>query len=263
VEQTELLGQAHALWLAREHMEGPLFTFFVDTLFDGADFSNLDKLGADGIVFTKEVYDPRPFGAAEVGGDGHVVKLIEKPTALDNKKVMMGLYYFKEGASLARACEGLIERGRQFKGEYFLSGAVNVMIESGAVFETREVERWLDTGRPDTTLHANRYLLDHGHDNSPRVQARRSVIIPPVYVAPDAVVEDAVVGPYADVGTRATIRKAVVSNSIVDANAVVENIVLEGSLIGENAQVKGEPKRLNIGDSGTAGFEYVVDESWM
>jgi glucose-1-phosphate thymidylyltransferase len=263
VEQRELLGQAHALWLAHQHMQGPLFTFFVDTLFFDADFGDLGKPGIDGIVFTKEVNDPRPFGAAEVDAEGHVVKLIEKPTALDNKKVMMGLYYFQDGGSLAAACEELMVRGRQIRGEYFESDAVNVLIEHGAVFETREVGRWLDTGRPDTTLHANRFLLDHGHDNSRRVQARRTVIIPPVHVAPDAVVEDAIIGPYADIGSGAHVQNAIIRNSIVDANASVEDIVLEGSLIGEKSQIKGQPQRLNIGDSSTAGFEYLVDESWL
>jgi glucose-1-phosphate thymidylyltransferase len=244
-------------------MKGSLFTFFVDTLFFGADFDNLDRPGLDGVVFTKEVNDPRPFGAAVVGTDGHVIKLIEKPTALDNKKVMMGLYYFRDGAALAAACEELMVRGRQTRGEYYESDAVNVMIEGGATFETREVERWLDTGRPDTTLHTNRYLLDHGHDNSERVQAWRSVIVPPVHVASDAVIEDSIVGPYVDVGSGARIRSAIVRNSIVDADAVVEDILVEGSLVGEKAQVKGKPSRLNIGDSATTGFEYQVDESWL
>ena len=83
VEQTELLGQAHALWLAREHMQGPLFTFFVDTLFFGADFSNLDAPGLDGVIYTKEVADPRRFGAVKVGPDGWATRLIEKPSSLD------------------------------------------------------------------------------------------------------------------------------------------------------------------------------------
>ena len=262
VEQPALLGQAHALWLARKHMEGPLFTFFVDTLFFGADFSDLDELEADGIVFTKEVYDPRPFGAAQVDADGHVVKLVEKPTAIDNKKVMMGLYYFKDGAALASACDELIRLGRQTKGEYYESDAVNVMVENGSVFETREVDRWLDTGRPDTTLHTNRYLLENGHDNSARVHAPYSAIIPPVHIAPDAIIENAVIGPYVDVGARATVRNAVVRNSIIDDNAVVEDIFLEGSLIGLKAQIKGQPTRLNIGESAVVGAEYIVDASW-
>jgi glucose-1-phosphate thymidylyltransferase len=153
--------------------------------------------------------------------------------------------------------------GRQTKGEYFESDAVNVMIERGLSFETREVQRWLDTGKPETTLHANRYLLDNGKDNSERVHTWRSVVVPPVHIAPDAVIEDSIVGPYASVGAGTRIRSAIVRNSIIDANAVVEEIFLEGSLIGEKAQVKGRPSRMNIGNTASVGFEYVVDESWQ
>jgi glucose-1-phosphate thymidylyltransferase len=262
VEQRELMGQAHALWLAREHMRGPLFTFFVDTLFFGADFGGLDKPGLDGVIYTKETDDPRRFGAVQVGADGYAIRLVEKPGSVDNRKVMVGLYYFRDGAALTDACEELMRLDRQTKGEYYESDAVNVMIDRGLRFETHEVDRWLDTGKPETTLHANRYLLDNGHDNSSRVQARGSVIVPPVNIAPNAVIEDAIVGPHVHVGEGATIRSAIVRNSIIDVRAVVQDVFLEGSLVGENAQIKGEPSRLNIGSSASAGFEYRVDESW-
>jgi glucose-1-phosphate thymidylyltransferase len=263
VEQRELMGQAHALWLAREQLDGPIFTFFVDTLFFGADFSGLDEPGLDGVIYTKTVDDPRRFGAVQLGPDGRAAHLIEKPTSLHDKKVMIGLYYFRDGCALAAACEELMERGKQTQGEYFESDAVNVMIEAGASIECREVERWLDTGKPETTLHANRFLLDNGMDNCDQVQAWRSVLVPPVHIAPDAVIEDSVVGPYVDVGAGARVRSAIVRNSIIDAYAVVEEISLEGSLIGEKAQIKGQASRLNIGNAAAAGLEYTVDESWL
>ena len=263
VEQRELMGQAHALWLAREHMQGPLFTFFVDTLFFGADFGNLETPGLDGVIYTKEIDDPRRFGAVQVGDDRRAIHLIEKPSSVDNKQVMIGLYYFRDGAALADACEELMRLGRQTKGEYYESDAVNVMIERGLRFETREVERWLDTGKPETTLHANRYLLDNGHDNSKRIHTWRSVLVPPVHIAPDAVIEDSIVGPYVDVGAGSRIRSSIVRNSIIDVNSVVEDIFLEGSLVGEKAQIKGRPSRMNIGNTASAGFVYTVDESWQ
>ena len=79
---------------------------------------------------------------------------------------------------------------------------------------------------------------------------------------PDAVIERSVVGPHANVGPGAVIRNAIVCNSIVEANASVEDVVLEGSLIGENAQVKGQPTRLHIGNSAAVGFEYKTGELW-
>src|SRR3990172_2533500 len=40
VEQREALGQAHALWLCRDFVKGPVFMIFGDTLFE-ADLSEL------------------------------------------------------------------------------------------------------------------------------------------------------------------------------------------------------------------------------
>jgi glucose-1-phosphate thymidylyltransferase len=77
------------------------------------------------------------------------------------------------------------------------------------------------------------------------------------------VIEDSIIGPYADIGAGARIRGAIVRNSIVDAGAVVEDIFVEGSLIGEKAKVRGRPTRLNVGNGAATGLEYQVDESWL
>ncbi len=59
------------------------------------------------------------------------------------------------------------------------------------------VEVWHDCGKPDTLLETNRYLLDHGRDNS-AIAAQRPgvVVVPPVYIDPTAVVTEAVIGPH-------------------------------------------------------------------
>src|SRR5262249_6667864 len=72
VEQKELLGQAHAIWLAREFLDdGPAFVIFVDTLFE-ADLSVLKKADADAVIFVKEVEDPRPFGVVTLDKDNYI-----------------------------------------------------------------------------------------------------------------------------------------------------------------------------------------------
>ena len=59
VEQKELKGQAHALYLAREHLTGPILIIFVDTIFE-ADLQHLPT-DCDGVLYVKEVPDPRRF----------------------------------------------------------------------------------------------------------------------------------------------------------------------------------------------------------
>ncbi len=252
VEQEEMLGQAHAIWLAREHLKGPLFLMFVDTLFDEADFSDLDAEGLDGIIFTKQVDDPRRFGVVETDAEGRATKLIEKPESKENKDVLIGLYYFRDGEWLARASKTLMDRQIQTKGEYYLADAISLMIEEGANFEVREVGVWKDTGKPETTFDTHRYILDHGYDNSLEALRPGVTVIPPVYVHPDAELENSVVGPYVSVGEGAEIRDSILRDTIVDEGAQIEAMLLEESIVGRWAELFGHFRSLNVGDSSTA-----------
>lgn len=251
VEQREMLGQAHALWLAREYLKGPLFMMFVDTLFDDTDFSALDRPGQDGIIFTKHEEDPRRFGVVETDAQGRATKLIEKPDSMENKNVLMGLYYFNDGAWLARACGELMERRIQTKGEYYLADAVTLMIGQGANFSTREVGVWLDTGKPETTLETHRYILEHGYDNSFEALRPGTTLIPPVYIHPQAVVERSVIGPYVSIHAGAEVRDSILRDTIVDEGADIEAALLAESLIGRWAKVAGDFRSLNLGDTST------------
>jgi glucose-1-phosphate thymidylyltransferase len=262
VEQAELKGQSHALWLAREYLDGDGIIILGDTFF-AADLGVLAAPEGDGIAFIKEVEDPRRFGVVELDDDGYVTRFIEKPTSKDNKKVVIGFYWVHDLPWMIRCIEEHMAAGKMFKGEFFLTDTFQVMVERGAKFRTHAVDVWQDTGKPETTLQTNRYLLDDGCDNSAQLDLARGIVVPPVYVGRDVVVENAVIGPYANVVSGAVIRNAVVRDSIIDAGAVIEDVVLEGSLIGEQAHVKGQPTRLNIGHSATAGLEYEVDESWV
>ncbi len=262
VEQAELLGQSHALWQAREHLTGDGIVVYVDTYFE-TDFSVLDCPDCDGVAFVKEVDDPRRFGVVELDEEGYVTRFVEKPDTKANRNVVVGLYWFRDLEWLVRCIDLQMQSGQMFDEEYYLTGAYQLMVSQGAKLKTHAVDVWQDTGKPETTLRANRYLLNHGFDNSTEFCGERAVIVPPCYIAPDAKIENAVVGPHANVGAGAVIRNAIVRNSLIGAKAIVEDIFLEGSLIGENARVRGEARRLNIGHSATAGIEYMVDESWQ
>src|SRR5262249_14715381 len=110
VEQNEMLGQAHAIWLAREYLnEGPVFILFVDTLFE-ADLSILNKTDADAVIFVKEVEDPRAFGVVTLDPNGYITGIIEKSSSMDNRLAVIGLYYFKNGNELISSIQELMDR---------------------------------------------------------------------------------------------------------------------------------------------------------
>ena len=248
VEQKELIGQADAILRCRPFVDGPVLIVFVDTLFE-ANLSGLANETADAVAFVKEVDDPRRFGIAVLDPDGYVTRFVEKPASLDNKLVVIGMYYIKDSNSLMRACQTLMERDIQTQGEYFLADALNLMIEWGEKFRTQTVDVWEDCGKPETVLHTNRYLLEHGRDNSAEYAGNGYLVIPPVYIAPTAVIESSVIGPYATISDGCHITGSIIRDSIIGEDAFIENATLEQSLIGKGALVKSQYRKLNVGDS--------------
>ncbi len=244
VVQEELKGQAHAIYLAEEHLEGPCLIAFVDTLFE-ADISGLSSVDADGVLFVQEVEDPRRFGVV-VEEAGRIVQLIEKPEGFEHRKAMIGVYYVREGAALTKAIEHLLAHDMQTKGEYYLADAFQIMIDRGAGIISQSVSVWQDCGKPETVLQTNRYLLEHGH--AQEIETKNAILVPPVHIAGSAEIENAVVGPYVTVGEGVRITNAVLRDVIVEDGARIENIILEKSLIGRRASISGTACQLNLGD---------------
>jgi glucose-1-phosphate thymidylyltransferase len=249
VEQKELIGQSHAIWLARQGLSGPMVMGFVDTLIE-TDLSILPSEDAEAIGWVKEVPDPRRFGVAEVGEDGWVRRLIEKPRDHSNNLAVVGFYYFKEAQSLIAAIEEQMSRKKQLKGEFFIADAINIMLEKGLKMRVRPVEVWNDCGKPDALLETNRYLLNHGRDNSKEIGIREGVVIvPPVFIDPSAQVDQSVIGPHVSIGPGCLIKRSLVQDSIIDRDSHIIDSSLNQSLIGSEAHVVGRQFSLNIGDS--------------
>lgn len=249
VVQEEMKGQSHALWLARHLLNGPTIMVFSDTLLE-TDFSFLAGEKSDGVAWVKPVPDPRRFGVAEVNGDGNIVRLIEKPQTKENNLALVGCYYFKKGEDLISAINEQIKRGIQLKGEYFLADAINIMLDYGAKMRTNTVDVWLDTGTIEATLETNKYMLEHGRDNSEEANKREDVtIIPPVFIHPSATVQGSAIGPHVSISEECEVVGCVIRNSILDDGAAVTDSVLDGSFIGRHARVEGHPKTVNIGDN--------------
>jgi glucose-1-phosphate thymidylyltransferase len=253
VTQDEMLGQAHALWLCRDYVNGPVFIVFGNTYFE-ADLTDITTRSADSIAYVREVEDPRRFGVAVVSGDGYVQNFVEKPATMENRLALIGMYYFTDGPALMQACRELMDNHIQTSGEYFLADAINLMIPKGQRFVTRSAKEWRHTNRPETVLDTNRYLLENGNDNSAQIEYEGSVIVPPVNIHPSAVLDHSIVGPYATIGADCKITRSIVRNSIIEADALIEDSTLDQSLVGKDAIVKGRYRRFNVGDSAMVDY---------
>ena len=211
VTQSEMRGQSDAIYLTQEYLNGPMLMVFADTLIE-ADLSSLGDDSADVIAWVKPVPDPRRFGVAELGADGLVKRLIEKPKEMHNNLAVVGFYYFKQSANLVSAIEEQMQRELKLKGEFFLADAINIMLERGDKMRVRRVDVWLDAGTTESVLETNHYLLEHGHDNSAEAGQRPGVaVIPPVFIHPEAEVQDSVVGPYASIGAGCVVKDSLIN----------------------------------------------------
>ncbi|HNB52669.1 MAG TPA: sugar phosphate nucleotidyltransferase, partial [Anaerolineales bacterium] len=245
--QREMKGQSHAIYQCKDVLGGPMLMVFADTLIE-TNLGFLANETAGGVAWVKPVPDPRRFGVAEVGEDGWVKRLIEKPPTMENNLAVVGFYYFADSMELLSAIEEQMARNIQLKNEYFLADAVNIMLARGMKMKTVKVDTWLDTGTPDATLDTNHFLLDNGRDNSADASRAGVTIIPPVYIHPTARVEASVIGPYAAVGANVTVTGSVIRDSIIEDQAEISNSILDTSLIGKRAKVNGLTGNLNVGD---------------
>ena len=247
VVQEQMRGQSDALYQARQFLSGPTLMTFADTLVE-TNLAFLQNETCDMVAWVKAVPDPRRFGVAQINAQGLVVRLIEKPTDNSNNLAAVGYYYFRSGEDLIAAIEEQMRRKTMLKGEFFLVDAINIMLEQGALMRTQPVGVWLDAGTPESLLETNRYLLEHGHDNSTSVQQKGVAIVPPVFISPSAKIESSVVGPYVSIGDECVLEGTIVRNSILGDGVNVKKMILEDSLLGRNVTLEGQSFRFDLGD---------------
>ncbi len=252
VVQHEMKGQSHALWLAREFMQGPMIMCFADTLLE-TDFAFIEREEADVVAWVMPMPDPRRFGVAELDSEGWVTRFIEKPESMENNLVVVGCYYFRDAAKLCAAIEKQIERNLTFKGEFFLTDTLTLMIAEGAKVRTQKAITWLDTGTIDATLETNKILLDGKANRTQNETVGGVQIIAPSFIHPMAQIENSVIGPYSSIGANCKIVNSKIEESIVEAGCEIEDAVLRRSLVGVKARIHGRADgqsiQLNVGDN--------------
>ncbi len=245
--QESMNGLASAVLLAAPWCDdNPTMVVLGDTIFQ-ADLSRLpdDRRNLLGV---KRVDDPRRFGVVVTEND-RVTRLVEKPDEFVSDLAIVGLYSFTSGNGLMNACRKLIDSGITTRGEFQLTDAMQLMLEEGEEFGTFEVDGWFDCGKVETMLETNRVLLAADPPALPEgTSFADSTIIPPSFVAPDAVLTSSVVGPFASVGPGSVIERSVISDCIIGARSRIVSALLKNTLIGSDSTVHGRTSLLNCGD---------------
>lgn len=247
-------GQSHAIKLAEQYLDGPMLIVFADTLIK-TNLAFLKNEPAQAVAWVKSVPDPRRFGVTQLGVDGWVSRVVEKPEDATNNLAVVGFYYFQDSKRLISAIDEQMARGLELKGEYYLADAVNIMLDQGLMMRTQPVEVWLDAGTPDSLLETNQYLLEHGRDNSAEAAQRPGVvIIPPVFIHPSARITESIVGPHVSMGSGCRVEHSIIQDSILEDEAQASGVILVRSLIGRQAVLRRRAGSVNAGDNSEVIF---------
>lgn len=268
IPQEAPLGLAHAVKIAQDYMAGEPFVMYLG-----------DNLIADGItrfvdefrsgecaaqILLAHVPNASQFGVAELGSDGHVVRLVEKPADPPSDLALVGVYLFD--ASVFEAVNAIQPSAR---GELEITDAIQWLVDNGRTVRPHVIGGWWkDTGRLEDMLEANRIMLDtissdDGGDVDPsseihgRVRVGQgsriinSTVRGPAAIGEGCEIVDAYIGPYTSIGDGCVVTASELEHSILLAGARIENAGgrVADSLMGVNAVVRrgcGKPAAYHV-----------------
>ncbi|HOU97412.1 MAG TPA: sugar phosphate nucleotidyltransferase [Bacteroidales bacterium] len=249
--QNEPLGTAHAVLCAADSLKGEVVVAFADTLFRT---SSIQGNSADAIIWVKEVENPSQFGVVKLNNEGIITDFIEKPQTPVSNLAIIGIYYFKSGELLRQELQYLIDHNIKVKGEYQLTDALQNMKNKGLTLKATAIDEWFDCGNKEATLNTTKRILELSTPEQllmPGAQIINSVIIQPCFIGIDAIVENSIVGPYVSIGKQTHVRNSIIKDSIIQRYTHVENLIISNSIVGNNSDISGSFKDLNVGDYNT------------
>lgn len=252
-------GLAHAVRTAENFLGGDSFLMYLGDNLIGQDIqpfvSRLGVNGTEAVILLKEVNDPRMFGVAEVDPKGLITRLVEKPKEPKSNLAVVGIYLFTP-----RIHDAIGRIKPSWRGELEITDSIQELINTGCKVDSYLLDGWwLDTGKKDDLLEANRVVLDEWMkkelrgriDQDSKVSGRvmieegaeivSSVIRGPAVIGKDTRVVHSFVGPYTAIGSRCCIDNSCIEFSVILDDSKVERVYrLEESILGRKATVVGE-----------------------
>ncbi|MBK6729861.1 MAG: nucleotidyltransferase [Bacteroidetes bacterium] len=251
--QDEPLGTAHAILCAGDTVSGHIIIAFADTLFK-TNFK-IDK-EKDGVIWVNQVDAWQNFGVVQLSEEGHIINFVEKPKEFVSDLAIIGVYYIKDGDTLRKEMQFLIDNNITDKGEYQLTNALDAMRKNGFKLLPGKVDEWLDCGNKDATVYTNQRVLElNKHSEqliSKSLRNMNSQIIEPCFIGNNVFIENSVIGPHVSIGEGCIIKNAIISNSIIQKSTDIQNKIITNSMIGSHVSIKDSAEDLSIGDFTTS-----------
>ena len=254
IYQNERKGTAHAVDLARQIIgEDDVFIVLGDTI---CEYNIEEMLSSEwSMLGVKKVDDPRNFGVAEIDEEGFITRVVEKPFIPKSNMALVGLYKIKDSALLFECLSRIISNNIKSHDEFNLTDALECMITGGSKFKSYKVDNWFDCGRKESLLQSNSILLQKfGGTISESNKFENTIFIPPVSIAEGCDIKDSIIGPHVAVGENTIVHSSIIKASIIGSYSKIYDVMLDDSLIGNDTEIIGETRSLNIGDNTEIDF---------
>ena len=256
ISQPEPLGLAHAVKTARDFLGDSSFLMFLgDNLIQGSIKSfteQFNRLNPDAFILLKEVDDPRLFGVAELNSAGEIINIVEKPKQPRSKLAIPGIYIFT--STIHEAIDNIKP---SWRGELEITDSIQKLIDMGKVVQSHILTGWwLDTGKKDDLLEANKIVLhdllkqnccgnidkDTTMTGIVEVMAGSIVInsklLGPVSIAENCKIINSTIGPCVSIGSGTTIENSAIEDSVILPECHIANIdLLKESVVGNGSTV--------------------------
>ncbi|MDT7537729.1 MAG: glucose-phosphate thymidylyltransferase [Actinomycetota bacterium] len=255
IKQDAPLGLAHCVLIARDFLGDEDFVMYLGDNFIIGGITELVREfqdeGYDAQILLTKVDNPSQFGVAELGKDGRVATLVEKPKDPKSDLALVGVYMFKP--VIHEAVRAIKPSGR---GELEITDAIQWLIDEGKAVSPHLVTGyWKDTGRLEDMLECNRKVLEslepvvHGKvDKDSQLIGRvvveegavieRSTVRGPAIIGRNTVIRDTYVGPFTSIYFGCTLEDTEIEHSIVLEQSVIRGVRrIEDSLIGKEVEV--------------------------
>jgi glucose-1-phosphate thymidylyltransferase len=256
IKQSHPLGLAHAVSTAGKFLgDSPFLMFLGDNLIEGGIKGFVDEFDSshpDALILLKEVNDPRAFGVAELNASGRVIRLVEKPQEPKSNLALVGVYLFTPDIHQAIA-----QIKPSWRGELEITDAIQKLLEMGKGISSHILTGWwLDTGKKDDLLEANRIVLD-GHsrrdikgqiDPASKIVGRveigknteitDSIVRGPVSIAESCRISHSFIGPFTSIGDATVIENSSIEYSVILSKCHIANMErLSDSIIGTETEI--------------------------
>jgi glucose-1-phosphate thymidylyltransferase len=277
IPQDAPLGLAHAVKISQPFIGDERFVMFLgDNCIQGGISPLIEQFGRSSFnaqIVLKQVADPRQFGVAELDDEGRIERLVEKPRDPRSDLALVGIYMFDH--HIFEAVNSIRPSPR---GELEITDAIQWLVSAGhQVFPYVHDGWWIDTGKKDDMLEANRLILEEMQPAMLGYVDRDSQLIGKVIVEPGAEVINSTirgpaiigektrilnsyVGPFTSIYHDCLIEESEIEHSIVLEQSSIRGVPhrIEDSLIGRNVTVTRSPLkpkayRLLLGDNSTVG----------